>query len=300
LILSIVIYSVHLIFLPLLMIGILRSIKAKLQNRCGPPITQPFWDVIKLFRKSETISTTTSRAFQSSTLVNLGVMVTVALMTPWLGVPSPIAGDLFLVVYTLALGKFCMSLSALDSGSPFGALGASREAALSIQTEPAMIIGLAALAVQSHSSTFSAMLGVHGPHLPILAILVTVAFWMSATAELARMPIDDPTTHLELTMIHEAQILENSGRNLALVEFVAALKLAVLLGLVSQLILLIIPVQSAVVSYLLSIGLLGASIFAIALLESVMVKLRWRRVPHLLSYAAGAGMVACLLVAMKG
>ena len=298
---SILLYAIHILVLPLLLIGLLRRVKARLQNRCGPPLMQPVWDLFKLLKKGETVSETATAVFRYAPLINLGTTFAVSLMIPWLGVPSPIAGDLFLIVYVIAAGKFCMSLSGLDTGSAFGAIGSSREAAIGLMVEPALLLGLAALAVHAHSSSMSVILapGANG-HAPILVFLLVIAVWMCVTADLARMPVDDPTTHLELTMIHEAMILENSGRNLAFIEYAVALKTAVMLGLVCRIVMLMFPAQPPVVSYLISMGLLAGSFAFLAVIESVLVKLRWRRLPNFLSYAIGASILACLFVVVEG
>ena len=296
------VYLIHMAFVPLLFIGFVRWMKARLQGRRGPSPLQPFWDTAKLLGKSETISETASGAFRVAPIVSLASVAAAALMVPWLGLPSPIAGDLFLTIYLLALGKFCTSLAALDTGSSFGAIGASREAAISVQAEPALILALAALAARAHSSRFDAMFapGVHGEQVIILAILAAAASWLCALAELSRMPIDDPTTHLELTMVHEAMILENSGRGLALIEYTAALKTVLLLGVVSRIVMLAIPRVDGGLCYIACGCLLCVAALALAVGETVMVKLSWRRVPNLLSYALGASCLACLLVAMRG
>ncbi|MDR3710227.1 MAG: NADH-quinone oxidoreductase subunit H [Capsulimonadaceae bacterium] len=295
------VYLIHIAVLPLLFIGLVRWLKARLQGRQGPSLYQPFWDFAKMLGKGETISETATGAFRIAPLASLASVATVSLMIPWAGVPSPIAGDLVLAVYLLAAGKFCTSLAALDTGSSFGAIGASREAAISIQAEPALLLGLGALAVHAHDSRFAAFLTPSGgEHIVILAVLAGAAAWMCAMAELSRMPIDDPTTHLELTMVHEAMILENSGRNLALIEYTVALKTTLLLGLVVQIVLLAVPLRSIAVHYIVSILLLAATAAGLAISETVMVKLSWRRVPNMLSYAIGASALACLLVAMRG
>jgi formate hydrogenlyase subunit 4 len=292
----------HILIAPLLVVGFIRKVKARLQNRVGPPLLQPFWDVAKLLGKGETISETATWAFRLAPIANLACVTAAAFMTPWLGLAAPIPGDLFLVVYILALGKFCMSLSSLDTGSSFGAFASSREAAVSVLSEPAMLLALAALAVRARSSSLTAMLTLHssGEHTIVISALVTVALALATVAELSRMPIDDPTTHLELTMIHEAQILENSGRNLAIVEFAAALKLVVMLGLVGEVVLSALPRMQPGFSYLAGIAAIVVSASAIAAIESVSVKLRWRRVPNLMSFAVGAGIFACLLAALGG
>lgn len=297
-----VFYLVHALLVPLVLVGWIRLGKARLQNRQGPPLWQPFWDIAKLLRKGETISDTTTWVFRAVPVINLAVMVAIAVMIPWLGVTAPVSGDLFLVVYLLALGKFMTSLAALDAGSAFGALGASREAAVSVQAEPALLLALGALAVQAHSSALATLLapGQGGPHLVLVLPLLCVALWLAITADLARMPFDDPTTHLELTMIHEALILENSGRNLALVEMAGALKLTVLCGLLAQVVLIAWPPLGAALTYVVSLGLILAGGAVLALAESILVKLRWRRIPNLLSFALTAGALACLVVALQG
>jgi formate hydrogenlyase subunit 4 len=299
--LSFVLYALHAVVLPPLLVGFLRLVKARLQGRQGPSIWQPYWDLAKLLGKGETMSETATWAFRWAPLLSLATLVAAALMTPWLGVASPIAGDLFLLVYLLALGKFAAGLAALDTGSSFGALGASREATVSLQTEPALVIALAALAAHAHSSSFAVLLAPEhgGSQLLLVLPLVLVALYLSILADLARMPVDDPTTHLELTMIHEALILENSGRNLALVEYGVALKTTVLFGLLAQVGLLLLPL-SPVVAYGVSVALVLAAGAVVAVTEAVLVKLRWRRIPNLLSFALTAAALACLVVAVKG
>jgi formate hydrogenlyase subunit 4 len=299
---ALVLYILHALIVPLLFIGLLRAFKSRLQNRRGAPILQPFLDFFKLLSKGETVSTTTSGLFRIAPIINLAALIAASLMVPWLGMRSPIAGDLFLVVYLLAAGKFCMGLAALDTGSAFGALGASREAAVSIQSEPALVLGLAALGVHAHSSRLSVLLtGAPGNEMTmVLAALVIVAAWVAIIADLSRMPVDDPATHLELTMVHEALILENSGRNLALIEYAVALKTSMLIGLVAQIVLMTIPLNAPVATYGFTLLLLVSAAFLLAVSETVLVKLSWKRVPNLQSFGMGAALLACLLVALKG
>ena len=300
--LSLLVYVMHILVVPLLLIGFVGVVKARLHNRRGPSIVQPFWDMAKLLTKSETISETSSGIFLLAPVLNLAAVVAASLMVPWLGLSSPITGDLFLVVYVLAAGKFVMGLAALDTASAFGAIGASREAAVSVNAEPALLLGLAALGVHAHSSRLAALLApAPGNELTaILAALVVLAAWISIVADLSRMPVDDPATHLELTMIHEALILENSGRNLALIEFAVALKTAMLIGLVAQIIQMVLPHSSAAVSYIITLLLLVGAAISLAVSETVLVKLSWKRVPNLQSFGIGAAVLACLLVALRG
>lgn len=298
---SLTLYAAHIVLFPLLLVGIIRRSKARLQNRSGPSVLQPFWDAWKLLRKDETISESVTGIFRLAPVVSLATTVAAAAMVPWLGVAPPLAADLFVLVYLLALGKFATGLGALDTGSSFGALGASREATIGIQVEPAVVLSLAALAVAARTSALPGLFSAPSEsHLLLLVPLVATALMIAAMAELARMPFDDPTTHLELTMIHEALLLENSGRNLAIAEYAAALKLTVLLGLVAQTLLMLSPVREAWAAYVASLGLLIVGGWGIAILESSLVKLRWRRIPNFLSYALMASTLACLLVALKG
>lgn len=298
---SLLFYALHVVVLPFVVVGAIRAGKARLQMRQGPPILQPLHDFLKMMRKGETVSTTTTWVFRAAPLVNMATVIGAALMVPWLGLPAPLDGDLFLLVYLLALGKFAMGLAALDTGSAFGALGASREATVSIQAEPALVLGLTALAVQARSSSLAALLEPgRGDALAVLIPLVLVAVALAAVAELARMPVDDPTTHLELTMIHEAMLLDHSGRTLAWVEYATGLKLCVILGLLARIAQVGYPAVDPLAAWLLSLGLIAMGIVLLVVAESTLVRLRWRRIPNLLSFGLAAGLLACLLAALKG
>ncbi|MBI5834108.1 MAG: NADH-quinone oxidoreductase subunit H [Armatimonadetes bacterium] len=293
-------YLAYTLLLPPLLIGLLRKLKSRLQGRQGPPVWQVYRDLAKLARKGETISETTTWVFAAAPSVALGCVLVCALSVPWLGLPAPLHGDVFLLVYLLALGKFAMSLAALDPGTTFGALGASREAAVGVLAEPALVLALAALAVQAGSSDLAVLFASRpGAELGTLLPLVGTALWLSITAELARMPVDDPTTHLELTMIHEALILENSGRNLALVELGAGIKLAVLFGLLAQVLLMGTPALAPWAAHATSLALIVGACAVVAFIETVMVRLRWRRIPALMAFGLTAATMACLIVALK-
>lgn len=296
------IYLAHMAILPFLFAGLVRKAKARLQNRQGPPLLQPLYDFLKLLRKTETISETATWVFRTAPTVLVTTVLAVGLMIPWLGLPSPIDGDLILAIYLLALGKFAIALAALDTGSAFGGLGSSRESTVSIQAEPCLVLAFTALASRAHSSRFVDMLNAsrHDTLLNVLVPLLLVALGLALLAELARMPVDDPTTHLELTMIHEALLLENSGRNLALIEYAVALKSVVLLGLLAQVALLGAVGFSPFARYVLTLLLLMGGAIALCVAESTLVKMRWRRIPNFLSFALAASTLACVLVALKG
>jgi formate hydrogenlyase subunit 4 len=302
--LPLILQLVNLLLLPLLLVGVIRKVKALMQNRLGAPLWQPFYDVAKLLRKSETLSATASWVFRLAPGLGLTVALLVAVLVPWVGpvLPPALASgtNFLLVLYLLALGKFIAMLAALDTGSAFGGLGASREATISMLVEPTLVIGLAALGLSAHTTDlltlYSAAIS------PAVAALVGLALVLSALAELSRMPVDDPTTHLELTMVHEAMILENSGRNLALTELAVALRTCVFLGLATQTLLQVWPAHHllpTLTRYALGVLALFVLGGAVAVAEGVLVKLKWRKVPNLLAFATVLSLLAALLAAAQ-
>lgn len=302
--LATVLQLLNLLLLPLLLVGVIRKVKALMQNRVGASIGQPFFDLAKLLRKSETISGTASWVFRLAPTLGLSVALIVAVLAPWSGPLLPAAcapaTNFLLVLYLLALGKFLAMLAALDTGSAFGGLGASREATVSMLVEPALVIGFAALGLGAQSTDLLTIYG--SPASPLVAGLVAAALVLGALAELSRMPIDDPTTHLELTMVHEAMVLENSGRNLALIELGVALRTCVFLGLAAQTALQTWPGHTALPlaeRYAVGVSalfLLGA---VVAIAEGVLVKLKWRKVPNLLAFATVLSLLAAMLAAAR-
>jgi formate hydrogenlyase subunit 4 len=303
--LLIAIHVLNLAVVPLLLVGVVRKLKARMQNRLGAPVLQPFYDVAKLLRKGETVSETASWVFLWAPRVGLAVAGVAALLIPWSGAPAPFAGshasDFLLLIYLLALGKFMALLAAMDTGSAFGGLGASREATISVLAEPTVVMGLGALALRAGSTDLAVISG--SPASPIVAGLVGAALIVAALAELSRMPVDDPTTHLELTMVHEAMILENSGRNLALTELAVALRTCIFLGLAAQTLLHAWPAYPAIAPLLrYGIGLLAlfAAGAGLAVAEGVLVKLYWRRVPHFVAYGLALSFLAALVAAVGG
>ncbi|MHB9022690.1 MAG: respiratory chain complex I subunit 1 family protein [Armatimonadota bacterium] len=298
--LLIFIQLVNLLIVPLLLVGVIRKAKALMQNRIGAPVLQPFYDIAKLLRKTETISKSASWVFTLAPLLGLAVAFMVAVLVPWAGalLPFPLAPytNLLLVLYLLALSKFLALLAAMDTGSAFGGLGASREATISMLVEPTLLIGLGALAVGTRSMDLLTIYT--APAHPLVALLVGMALVIAALAELSRMPVDDPTTHLELTMVHEAMILENSGRNLALTEFAVALRTCIYFGLAVQTLLQVWIVYGALPMlprYAVSLVCLLAFGVLVAMAEGVLVKLKWRSVPGYLAFATVLSLLAALI-----
>jgi formate hydrogenlyase subunit 4 len=268
-------------------VGIIRKTKARFQNRIGAPLLQPYFDLLKLLSKGETISKHTSWIFRSTAAINVSLLIILAFLAPWTSLrPFNLGADLFLVIYLLALTRFFTVLSALDAGSAFGGFGASREVTLALLVEPAVILCLAAIGSVSQTSDLGIAFSFDNVALmnqPGLWFIAGCGLFLASLVELSRMPADDPTTHLELTMVHEAMILENSAANLALVEYAHFLKILILLGISSQCLLHAIPFfwhTSQLVlalSSIFSIMILAASI---AVIESVAVKLRGRNCPN--------------------
>lgn len=297
-------YLITLLLAPPLVLGLIRKVKARLQNRLGAPLLQPLFDLAKLANKGETVSHVTSWVFRSSACVNAALLILIALITPCVSYkPETYGGDLFLLIYLFALARFMTVLSALDAGSAFGGFGSSREVTLAFLVEPAIILSLASLGVVSHSSDLGFIFSLSNAALqmhPVLWLTAGLSLFLSSLVELSRMPVDDPTTHLELTMVHEAMILENSGKNLALIEYAHQLKMFVLLSLTAQCFLHALPgfwLINGYLSGIISIASIFVLAIAIAVLESVTVKLRWTRVPEFIAYPVAMSLL-CILMAI--
>jgi formate hydrogenlyase subunit 4 len=276
------------------LVGTIRWLKARLQSRRGAPFWQPYFEIRKLLGKEAVVSHTASWLFHATPFVVFATSLLVASLVPLIIVPADplVVGDLFVAVYLLLLGTFFLALAALDTGSPFGGMGASREMTVVALTEPTVALSIVALALNARSTGFSQIVAgtlatpaiVFGPgHLLAFAALFIVTL-----AETGRLPVDNPATHLELTMIHEAMVLEYSGPYLALVEWGTALKLLIFLTLAANLfvpwgVALSLSPLSLLIG-LVSVGVkLGILAAAVAVLETRVAKLRLFRVPELLS-----------------
>jgi formate hydrogenlyase subunit 4 len=276
------------------LVGFISWLKARLQSRRGAPVWQPYFELQKLFVKEAVVSHTASWLFTATPFVVFGTAVVVASFVPLIvAAPGPIvAGDLFAAVYLLLLGTFFLALAGLDTGSPFGGMGASREMTVVALTEPTVALSIVALALGAGSTSFPEIvartIAEPGSALGPGHLLAFAALFIVTLAETGRLPVDNPSTHLELTMIHEAMVLEYSGPYLALIEWGAALKLFVLLALAANLFtpwgiavsLSPMALVGGLVSLVLKLTVLAA---AIAVLETRVAKLRLFRVPELLS-----------------
>lgn len=290
-----------------LFVGVIRKGKALLQGRIGASIFQPYGDLSKLFKKDEVISPDASWVFRLAPYIIFGATATALSGIPILFAGYAVsAGNLFVFVYVLAVGTFFTALAGMDTGSSFGGFGSSREMSLSALAEAALVFSLVPLALASGSGNFGEMTSSLSlaPTIGFLPVFIAfVAFCIALLTENARVPVDNPATHLELTMIHEAMILEYSGKRLALIELATYAKLLGFVILGSNLFfpwgLLSSAMTFSAGVIFFAILVLAAKIFffafGIALLESVIAKLRIFRVPGLLATAFVFGAVAIAL-----
>ncbi len=298
-----------LILIAPLLRGIIAALKARIQNRRGASIFRPYSDLLKLLRKEDLVSDTASGLFRVAPAILFGVTVVCTAFVPVLHASALLAstGDFILLVYLFALGRFFLVLGAMDGGSSFGGMGASREALVSTLAEAPLLLGLAAVSIQTGSPTLAGIAhwALHGDFFQLSAVhaLAFGALVVVAVAETGRIPVDNPTTHLELTMIHEAMVLEHSGPSLALIEWASAIKLSVLAAL---LIALFVPFGMADALTPAAVALaLGAALvklfivaLAVAVVESSVAKLRMYMVPDFLGVASALSILAVVFTAL--
>ncbi len=288
--------------------GVINRVKAWFAGRRGPPLLQAYHDLWKLLHKGAVYSTTTTWIFVAGPVVGLACAATALLIVPLGGVRGLLAfpGDFLLMAYLLGLMRFFTIVAALDTGSSFEGMGASREAFYSALAEPALLLGLAAMAAQSHSLSLSGMYAAvtrgamssfadHGYMVPAALLLVAAALLIVFLTENARSPIDDPNTHLELTMIHEVMVLDHGGPDLAMIQYGAMLKLWVLGTLLVG---ILVPVRSGWWGVDLAAGVAGMMLLAVLVgaIESAIARLRLVRVPQFLVAASVLSVLALVLV----
>lgn len=271
-----------------LMLGIITKVKALFGGRIGAPLLQPYYDLVRLWRKGFVFSQTTTWVFLAGPIVGLLVPILASTLIPFGGLPSPISfeGDLVLFVYLFALSRFCTVASALDTGSSFEGMGAAREVTFSCLAEPTILFSLLVLARLADSLSLDHLFGTHLPgswHNGAGASLglTLVCLFVVLLVENSRIPFDDPNTHLELTMVHEVMVLDHSGPMLGMVLYGAAMKLMVMSALLVR---LALPWQTGWWlgdAGLFLAGLVGVAVL-IGLVESTMARLRLPRIPQVL------------------
>ena len=294
--LATIVHIMALTFVPPLLLGIINRTKSIFGGRQGPPLLQPYYDIWRLLHKDTVQSTTTTWLFRFGPVVNLTTVIVAALMIPLAQAKSPVSftGDLIFFAYILALGRFFLVLSALDTGSAFEGMGVAREVTFACFAEPAMFFCLLVLAKAFGSleltQVFNAVpifnaipsgVGLLGTPL----LLVLISWFLIMLAENCRIPFDDPNTHLELTMVHEVIVLDHSGPMLAIIQWSAALKLFVFASLTVR---LSVPlnIENGVLAWAVFLGALMVVAVLLGVVESVMARLRMTQVPQVLTAAA--------------
>ena len=287
-----------LLFAPFLMIGVIKKTKAFWAGRKGVSIWQPLWDFVRLMKKGAVISETTSWVFRYTPVIGLGAVIFAAMFVPLVTGRAVINLPFAFVIfsYVLGLGKFFSLISALDTGSSFEGMGASREACFSTIVEPAFFIALASIAALTQNYSFESIkliLQNAGGYGYIIIALAAVTLFIMLLIEGCRVPVDDPTTHLELTMIHEVMILDNSGIDLGLITWSAGIKMFIFEALIAN---LLIPLnwvwwQSAL-AFLAIIFILAVIIGTV---ESSMARFR---MTHVFEFIFLMSITALLILAL--
>jgi formate hydrogenlyase subunit 4 len=290
-----------------LLTGLVRSVKARLLRRRGPSLIQPYRDLLRLIRKEAVIAENASWLFRAAPyLIFAATWVAVALVPTFAtGLPFSWTADLIAIVALLGSARFFQALAGMDVGTSFGGIGSSREVMIASLAEPAMLMVAFTLSLLAHStqlSTISESLQYSAVGLRISVAMVLIALVLVALAENARIPVDNPATHLELTMVHEAMVLEYSGRHLAMIEFGAALKLLLYVSLIGALFLPVGMAQAGDDLARLGLGLLvylgkiAAGGVLLGAFEVSIAKMRVFRVPEFLGAAFMLGFLATLLL----
>jgi len=281
--------------------GVVVKTKSLLTGRRGPPVLQLYYDLWKLVRKGTVYSRTTSWIFRAGPVVVLASLVVAALFLPLDGreAPASFAGDLVAFAGLLALGRFALVLAGLDTGSSFEGMGASREVTIASFAEPTLFLCFIALVLATGDTSLAGMLGTPlaeaWPRAGASLSLVGISLFVLLLAENCRVPVDDPATHLELTMIHEVIVLDHSGPDLALILYGSALKLALFGVLVVSVFVPRAGLSGPVALAVLFLGLGVVAVF-VGVVESAMARLRLSRVPQLL---VGAGALALFGIVLQ-
>jgi formate hydrogenlyase subunit 4 len=290
-----------------LLTGVTRKIRSRLLRRRGPSPLQPYRDLLKLIRKEVVVAENASWLFRAAPYVIFASTWVAAALVPTFaaGLSLGAAADLIVIVALLGTARFMLALAGLDVGTSFGGIGSSREMMFATLAEPAMLMAVFTLSLFAGSTELSSISAfMLGPHagLNLSLALALVALIIVAIAENARIPVDNPATHLELTMVHEAMILEYSGRHLALIEAAAAVKLLLYLSLIAC---VFMPWGTAVagagtLAALVGLGSWAVKLLLLALLlslfEAAIAKMRVFRVPDFLGVALMLGLLGTILL----
>ncbi|HEU5321642.1 MAG TPA: NADH-quinone oxidoreductase subunit H [Methylomirabilota bacterium] len=284
--------------------GVAAKTRARLTGRRGAPLLQLYRDLARLWRKGVVYSRTTTWVFRLAPIAVLVTAVLAAFLLPLDGRQALVSfsGDFVAFAYLLALGRFLLVLAALDTGSSFEGMGASREVTVAAFAEPALFLTFVALVLATGDLSLGGALGAPlaaawPAAAPALA-MVTASVFLVLLAEASRVPVDDPATHLELTMIHEVMVLDHSGPDFALILYGGALKLALFAALLVAAVVPRAQLTSPVALAVLVAGLLGVAA-AVGVVESVTARLRLSRVPQFLTAASALSALAVILLLVR-
>jgi len=289
-ILYILIQTLFLIAIAPFLSGFIKKVKNNLRMRKGAPILQPYFNLSKLFIKEEVVSQNASWIFRATPYIVLGFVITAAILLPVFhsSLTANLIGDLFIVMFILAGAKFFLSLAGLDTASAFGGMGSSREVFISGLVEPVAILAIFAVSLNAKSTSPQVLSGVFC--FKLSSLIAAIALFMVTIAETSRIPVDNQETHLELTMVHEAMVLEYSGRPLALIETASHIKQIIFFTILANVVLPFgLPAVSNNILPIAGLGIYAVKLLVIgvivALFEISMAKMRLFRVVDLLSFS---------------
>lgn len=288
--------------MPVALVGVINRTKSWWVGRKGPRLMQSAYDLVRLLGKRPVVSHTASPLFRAGAYVVLVCGILAASMSPILGRFAPLQfdHDFIVVAYTLGFARIALMLCAMDVGSSFEGMGAAREASFSAYAEPALFLLIGSACAATGMTSFADLIGAlhETPHYGLIVAPLTVTLLILLQTEAARVPVDDPLTHLELTMIHEVMILDHSGPELAAMQFSAALKMSLYAGLIAALINPFSPTDSPLACVLCSLGLMLAVALVVGCIESLSARLPMHWVTRYLLIASAATLFAMAVIGL--
>ncbi|WP_341889396.1 NADH-quinone oxidoreductase subunit H [Variovorax sp. YR752] len=275
---------------PILLVGLVNRTKSWWGGRKGPRLLQSLWDLMRLSAKRPVLSAVTTPLFRAGAWVVLAASLMAAQIAPMLGPVAPLQfeHDFIVFAYTLGLARLFLMLSAMDVGSSFEGMGTAREASFTAFVEPALFLLIGTAALATGQTSFAGAIG-HWqgtPSYPWLAGPAVAVLFVLLQAEAARVPVDDPLTHLELTMIHEVMVLDHSGPELAAMQYAAAVKMTIYAGLIAALLNPVDPFAAPLAAVVVTLAIMAAVAVAVGCVESLVARLRLRYVPRYLMLAS--------------
>ena len=290
-----------LLLLPIPLLGLVNRTRALWAGRKGPRLLQTWHDLRRLLRKRPVYAAVTTLVFRAGPLVLLATTLVSGLLAPVLGAPAAVSFpyDFVLFAYLWGLGRFALMAAALDAGSSFEGMGASREATYAALVEPALFLALGTLAAATGRTTFAELLqlGWDSPAQVAIGAGVLAALVVVLQVEAARVPVDDPATHLELTMIHEVMVLDHAGPELAAVQYAAAVKLTLCAAIIATLLNPLRAADGALAAAAANLALTAAVAVAVGTVESLVARLKLRAVPQLILVGGAAAGLSLLATA---